>query len=192
MRAQEQRQIEGIEEIQLLLRNVLQNQILDHLRQQVNKDIDDMIEQEIEEQVALQLEKHVPQALRTELADQKRRLAELQWALHNSESRRANAGLRSGDIQASLHTLYMSNGQISVLFPKDIATLLGLDGGTLKRLLRDYSIPDGMSDIREQNLNTFLQFIGVSYQVIWPTRKCEGEADVVVYPSRPTGSVRSI
>jgi len=45
-----------------------------------------------------------------------------------SESRRANALLRSDDQDNSLHTIYMSNGEVSMHYPKNLNALFNLDG----------------------------------------------------------------
>jgi len=176
MKNQDQKQEEGIAEIQELLKDLMEVQIIRHLQQQVETDIEIQMEEILKEQVAVNLERYIPKALQDELSDRKRELEDVQRALHNSESRRANADLRSSDTDGSLRTIYRPNGEISALFPKTLRSLFALDAEASKQLLIDYEQPD-VSDSRERNLNRFIQFCGVSYQVV-PTNQLGREDDV--------------
>jgi hypothetical protein len=80
------------------------------------------------------------------------------------ESRRANGNLRSNKADDLLATLLMTDGTVSPRLPKDLKGLFGLDADTLKALLNDYGIPNP-SDNRDHNLNRFMQFCGVRYQL---------------------------
>src|ERR1700720_2761017 len=102
----------------------------------VEVEIETRIEETVKEQVAAKLHEYIPKELQDELAARKLELERVQRALHNSlvshsfplrtqsyalvhhsESRRANAELRSGDMDSALHTIYQPNGNISALFP---------------------------------------------------------------------------
>jgi len=137
----------------------------------------------VKEQVALNLLEHVPESLQADLAMRKRQLEEVQQALHNSESRRANAELRSGNTDGTLHTIYRSDGEISPLFPEDLSSLFALDGDTAKRLLMEYEQGPITSDSRESNLNRFIQFCGVLYQVVTRVEQTSPIEDDVAYRS---------
>jgi len=52
-----------------------------------------------------------------------------------SESRRENALLKVGDANNMLHTIYKSNGEVSLLFPKTLAAMSTLEGEVY--ILRD-------------------------------------------------------
>jgi len=173
---QDQKQEDGIAEIQELLKDLMEVQMMKYLQQQVEADIEIQIDELVREQVAKYLEKYIPKALQDELADRKRELEEVQRALHNSESRRANAELRSSDPEGCLHTIYRPNGEISTLFPRTLRNLFALDAESSRQLLLEYEQPD-VSDSRERNLNRFIQFCGVSYQVV-PTNRLDHEDDV--------------
>ncbi|KAF8070393.1 hypothetical protein FPV67DRAFT_1487212 [Lyophyllum atratum] len=107
----------------------------------------------------------IPQNLQDEVAIQKSELDELRIQLHNSESRRANGALRSNQSDESLREIYMSNGKVSNRYPKSLKDLFELDFETSKVLMMDYEIPD-VSEARDRNLNRFMQFCGVSYQMV--------------------------
>ncbi|KIJ31269.1 hypothetical protein M422DRAFT_234653 [Sphaerobolus stellatus SS14] len=168
---------------QALLKEVLQNEIVEHLRIRgkstgrllptrlilnfgfaVAEHINDQIDDQVREQVEYQLTYHIPATLQEEVADHKRQLEDVKRALHNSESRRANALLRSNHLGDPLHTLYMANGEVSLLFPKDLATLFSLDGTTSRQLVLDYSLPDGES--RERNLNRWVYLASIWSTVV--------------------------
>jgi len=176
MKEQDQRQEEGIAEIQELLKDLMEVQIMRHLQLQVEAELETHIDEMVKEQVAHNLDKYIPKALQNELAERKQALNNVQLALHNSESRRANAELRSSDTDSDLHPIYRPNGEISALFPKNLMNLFTLDAAACKQLLIDYEQSD-ISDSRERNLNRFIQFCGVSYQVV-PTNQLDREDDV--------------
>jgi len=176
MQEQDKKQEDGIAEIQELLRDLMEVQIIRHIQQQVEAEIETQIDEMVKEQVAENLDQHIPKTLQDELEERKQELEAVQRALHNSESRRANAELRSSDTDGSLHTIYRSNGEVSALFPKTLRALFALDAEASKRVLIEYEQPD-VSDSRERNLNRFIQFCGVSYQVV-STNKPDHENDV--------------
>lgn len=162
---QDIRQEQKIEEIKALLKDVLQHEIVDHLRYKVAEHINNVIEEQVRAQVEYQLTYHIPETLQEQVSDQKRQLDEVKRALHNSESRRRNALLRSNHLNEPLRPLYMSNGEVSVSFPKDLPALFALDGQTARQLLADYGLTD-FGDSREKNLNKLMQFCGVAYQMV--------------------------
>jgi hypothetical protein len=165
MQALDRKQQHGIEEIQLLLNDVLQKQIGELMKQEIEREYADQIDRLVEEQVAACLMTHIPQELQDEVAKSKRELEALQRALHNSESRRANASLRVSDPTTVLHTIYTPTGEISADYPKSLGALKDLDAETSKRLMIEYLIPDPL-DERERNLNRFMQFCGLPYQIV--------------------------
>jgi hypothetical protein len=114
----------------------------------VEEDIDTHIDELVKVQVAKDLDQYIPKTLQDELAERKLQLEEVQRALHNSrvliscflpilqftnncsESRRANAELRSSDTGSCLHTIYPPKGVVSALFPRTLRELFALDGKT--------------------------------------------------------------
>ncbi|KAF8514643.1 hypothetical protein BU17DRAFT_77019 [Hysterangium stoloniferum] len=162
---QDLRQEAKIDEIKVLLKDVLQHEIVDHLRGKVAEHINDQIEEQVRAQVEHQLTHHIPVTLQDQVDEHKRQLEDVKRALHNSESRRANSLLRSNHLGDPLHSLLMTSGEASALFPKDLTALFALDGPTAKQLLADYGLSD-LGDSREKNLNKLMQFCGVAYQMV--------------------------
>jgi len=163
METQERMHREGIAEIHLILNDYLEKQFLNHLEAQAQQGIDREIDELVREQVASYLEVHIPQDLQDEVGRTQRELEDLGIQLHNSESRRANALLRSNHPDDSIHAVYMSNGEVSSHFPKTLRDLFNLNE-MCKTLAFDYELP--VSDARDHNLNLFMQFCGVTYQVV--------------------------
>lgn len=90
-----------------------------------------------------------------------------QWEVDSvlSEARRANAMIRSNHLNDPLQPLLTADGLVSPGFPGDLSQLFGLDGDAAMTLNDEY----GMNDIvegKERNLNRFMQFCGISYQMV--------------------------
>ncbi|KAF9460733.1 hypothetical protein BDZ94DRAFT_1169090 [Collybia nuda] len=165
MKEQDQSHTEALAEIQLILNNLLETEYFEHLKKQVNQEIEDQIDQLVKEQVAIGLDSHIPQNLQDEVIQQKVELENLQMQLHNSESRRANACVKADEGAGTLHTIYMTNGQVSRHFPKTLEDLFNLDAETCKEMMRDYGLTD-ITDAQDRNLNYFMQFCGVTYRIV--------------------------
>ncbi|KAF8601610.1 hypothetical protein BDV93DRAFT_524569 [Ceratobasidium sp. AG-I] len=164
MSRQRRKQDENIEEIKKLLREVAQEQIVEHLRKTVADQVMEIIDEFVEEEVQRNLDEIIPLELQRQVDDQKRQLEDVRRNLHNSEARRANALLRSTHMTDPLHKLLMQNGMVSADFPEHLGELFAMDGTQAKRLLAEYDIE--ASESREKNLNRFMQFVGVSYQMV--------------------------
>ncbi|GAB1526654.1 hypothetical protein RhiTH_009826 [Rhizoctonia solani] len=163
MSRQRRKQDENIEEIKKLLREVAQEQIVEHLRNSVADQVIEIIDDFVEEEVRKQLDEIIPVELQNQVVEQKKQLEEVRRSLHNSEARRANALLRSTHMTDALHKLLLPSGMVSADFPDNLGELFAMDGPQAKRLLEEYGID--ASESREKNLNRFMQFIGVSYQM---------------------------
>ncbi|KAF9443794.1 hypothetical protein P691DRAFT_778668 [Macrolepiota fuliginosa MF-IS2] len=164
IREQDLRHKEGIAEIQNIIDHILRNEG-DEMKTQVNQEIANQIDEIVKDQVAQCLKEHIPEDLQLEIAKNKQEYEELQLALHNSEARRLNGTLRANNPDETLHTIYMSNGSISPRFPKDLGSLFDLDADTVRALMVDYGLTS-VSNIRDVNLNKFMQFCGVRYQLV--------------------------
>ncbi|EJD46836.1 hypothetical protein AURDEDRAFT_113523 [Auricularia subglabra TFB-10046 SS5] len=165
MRVQDKRYDDSLAEVKDLLKDVLQNQLMDFMREKVDEAIDTVFAEEVERLVALELEEHLPTALQEQLHEHRAQLEEVQRSLHNSEARRANALLRYSNMHEPLHALVTNTGQVSAQFPRDLAELFAMDGATAKALVMEYQLPDS-SESRERNLNRIMQFCGVMYQMV--------------------------
>jgi len=161
---QDQRQREGIQEIQLILNNVLHREVIELLKKQeddIAREIDDLVAK----QVAVCLKTHIPQDLQEEVAAQQKELEEVRRKLHNSESRRSNAVLRSNHEDDSLQVIYKADGSVPDNYPPNLRALFAMDAATSRVLMTEYGLPD-CSDSRERNLNRLMQFFGVRYQMV--------------------------
>ncbi|KAF8911549.1 hypothetical protein CPB84DRAFT_929794 [Gymnopilus junonius] len=165
MRNQDKRHREGLVEIQNILDDLLDNQVKADMRKQVEQEIATRIDELVKEHVAKCLKVHIPQELQDEVASSKRELEELNIRLHNSESRRANGNLRHNKADDLLATMLMLDGTVSLRYPKDLRGLFELDGETTKALMVDYALPE-LTESRDRNLNKFMQFCGVRYQLV--------------------------
>ncbi|KJA28810.1 hypothetical protein HYPSUDRAFT_50984 [Hypholoma sublateritium FD-334 SS-4] len=170
MRSQDQKHREGLQEIQSVLDDLLQNQIMEAMREKVEEEIKSQIDELVREQVAQCLKEHIPPALQDEFAMSKRELEELNLRLHNSESRRANGKLRSEKPNDALATMLMSDGSVSAAYPKDLKGLFSLDADTISALIKEYELPEPVvaeaARDRSRNLNRLMHFCGVRYQLV--------------------------
>ncbi|KAF8161351.1 hypothetical protein B0H34DRAFT_781895 [Crassisporium funariophilum] len=155
----------GMDEIQDILDKLLKDQVVSNMRKQVEKEIADQIDELVKEHVAECLRAHIPQDLRDEVAESKHELEQVRLALNNSESRRANGNLRSNKPDDLLGTIYMTDGKVSPHYPKDLKSLFSLNAESTDALMKDYELPNA-SDSRDHNLNRFMQFCGVRYQLV--------------------------
>jgi len=163
---QDQKHKEGMHEIQRILDNFLQNQVVENMRKQVEREIAGQIDDLVKAQVSSCLHDHMPHDLQLEVTERKRELEELNLRLHNSESRRTNGNLRSNKPDEVLAPILMTDGTVSPRFPKDLKSLFSLDADTVKALMVDYEFKTPPTPNSDHNLNRFMQFCGVRYQLV--------------------------
>jgi len=60
----------------------------------------------------------------------------------------------------------MTDGTVSRHYPKDLKSLFMLDAETTKALLFDYKLPNSDSNSQDHNLNRFMHFCGIQYQLV--------------------------
>ncbi|KAI0785869.1 hypothetical protein C8Q75DRAFT_722196 [Abortiporus biennis] len=125
----------------------------------------EQIDEIVKEQVTEELPKFFPKELQEEVEHYRQELEQVQQALHNSESRLANSVLRSTNLKEPIHTIYKIDGTISENFPRDVNSLFNMDTETSQRLMEEYGLED-ISQSRERNLNRFMQFCGIGYQLV--------------------------
>lgn len=158
----------ALHEIKLLLDDFLDKQVINALKAQVEEDINKEIDHLVEIHVKEHLEqRHIPEAVKTELLGRKSTLELEHRRLHNSESKRANSLLRQKDGNMLLNTIYADdgNGEVSKDYPRTLNDLFDLDAPMCKSLATEYKLP-GVSDSREKNLNLLLRFFGIAYQMV--------------------------
>ncbi|KAI0800403.1 hypothetical protein C8Q74DRAFT_1236331 [Fomes fomentarius] len=163
--AQERRQREDLDELQALAKEVIEHELIDHLRSLVESDVMEMIEALVEEEVARYLvPEYIPQDLQDELRQHRKQLEDVQRALHDSESRRANATLRSNrEPLERIHTVFNSQGEIPSNFPRTLFNLFTMSSDTASSLVREYGLAELSS--REGNINRLSQHFGIQYQI---------------------------
>ncbi|KAF8583814.1 hypothetical protein K439DRAFT_1347694 [Ramaria rubella] len=173
LQSQDRRHEERIGEIKVLLRDVLKDQIIAHLSTHVHEMIREGVARIVRERVANELLAQIPTHLKEQVYEHKRQIQHVKQSLFNSEARRANALLRSNHLSEPLHPLLRPNGEISSIFPKDLATLFGQNSSSAKQLAADYelTVSEGEPSSRERNLNRFMQHIGVSGVVLYIMRQ---------------------
>ncbi|KAI0753518.1 hypothetical protein C8Q80DRAFT_517450 [Daedaleopsis nitida] len=165
MKEQETRQEQQITEIQDLLRDVLEHDILDHLTQLVQAGVAEEVDALVAEQVNPLLPHYIPQELLDELREHKEQLEQVQKSLHNSESRRANATLRSHRMNEGVHTIFTAKGEIPHQFPRTLEEMFGMSGVTAASLVKQYGLGEPAHS-RERNINNIMQHCGVQYQLV--------------------------
>ncbi|KAG8981668.1 hypothetical protein FRB90_007089 [Tulasnella sp. 427] len=153
-----------MDEIKMLLKDSLKDDVVPHINTVIADDIDHQLDEMIQSLVAEEIARQIPQGLRSQIMEHKRHLEEVHVSLQNAEARRANAQLRSTHLKDPLHPLFKSSGEVSPRFPRDLTALFALDAAEAKALGAEYGLPDS-GDSRERNLNKFMQFCGVSYQM---------------------------
>ncbi|RPD72171.1 hypothetical protein L226DRAFT_156338 [Lentinus tigrinus ALCF2SS1-7] len=184
MEAQDRKQDGQILEIRALMQEVLEKDVVEHLtslsqyqslpyscslvmlissvsvEDGVLQDIDALVDQE----VAHLLPAYIPQHLQDELRKHQHQLEEVQKALYNSESRRANSTLRSHRLHETVHDLYNINGAKSEHFPRTLGEMFAVSDERAISLMKEYGVGDP-SPTRERNINRLMQSFGIQYQL---------------------------
>ncbi|KAF9022293.1 hypothetical protein BDZ89DRAFT_1070819 [Hymenopellis radicata] len=155
-----------MKEIRLLIKDFLEEKVIEHLRQEVEEEIALVIDALVDEEVRTYLEdRYIPSARQDELEKNTKQLEIERRRLHNLESLRANADLLSPrDDNEPLRTIYMKHGEgdVSAHFPATLGDLFRLDVKSSKALAADYEL--GASDSKDKNINLILLCFGVKYQ----------------------------
>ncbi|RPD58141.1 hypothetical protein L227DRAFT_197279 [Lentinus tigrinus ALCF2SS1-6] len=164
MEAQDRKQDGQILEIRALMQEVLEKDVVEHLTSLIEdgvlQDIDALVDQE----VAHLLPAYIPQHLQDELRKHQHQLEEVQKALYNSESRRANSTLRSHRLHETVHDLYNINGAKSEHFPRTLGEMFAVSDERAISLMKEYGVGDP-SPTRERNINRLMQSFGIQYQL---------------------------
>ncbi|KAF8806600.1 hypothetical protein BYT27DRAFT_7191158 [Phlegmacium glaucopus] len=166
LKNQDQRHKAAIEEIQGILDGLLQSEVLANIKKEVDREIAEQMDKLVQEGVTKCLKTHIPQELQDEVAVSKGELKKVRLALHDSESRRANANLRISKKEDPLGTIHMTDDTVSRHYPKDLESLFSLDAETTKALMSDYNLHNSDSDSQDHNLNRFMHFCGIQYQLV--------------------------
>ncbi|KAJ8076688.1 hypothetical protein PM082_001111 [Marasmius tenuissimus] len=164
---QQKAQQDGLEEINLIYKNLVETQVVSDIQREVEKEVEEEVDRVVEELFTEYVKELIPNDIMEEIKEKKGQLDKIRVDLHNSESMRANAQLRSDRDPSSeiLSTLRRSDGTVSAHFPKTLKAAFDLDAETCSTLLEEYGqIPQGSG--RDSLLNDFLQLCGIQYQMV--------------------------
>ncbi|KAG8762386.1 hypothetical protein FRC11_009616 [Ceratobasidium sp. 423] len=164
LRAQDKKQEARIADIKHIVKDVLKEQIAEHMRPQIQEQIRLELRQQIRAAVQDQISEHLPVSLQDQSEESKRQLIEVRNSLLNSEARRSNATLRSTNLDDALAPVVKANGEESALAPQTLRQLFSYDSAQARALVRDYDLRE--HDVRERNLNRFMAHIGVQFNLI--------------------------
>ncbi|CAE6446112.1 unnamed protein product [Rhizoctonia solani] len=164
LRAQDKKQEARIADIKHIVKDVLKEQIAEHMRPQIQEQIRLELTRQIREAVQEQITEHLPVSLQDQAEESKRQLIEVRNSLLNSEARRSNATLRSTNLDDPLAPVVKANGEESALAPQTLRQLFSYDSAQARALVRDYALRE--HDVRERNLNRFMAHIGVQFNLI--------------------------
>ncbi|KAF5384565.1 hypothetical protein D9757_006487 [Collybiopsis confluens] len=148
----------------VIMEDMLKHKALDVIRKQVDDEIKDKLGLLIQEEVQEYLKQEMPSKLGKDLQKMNTELDELHRDLHNSESKRMNSFLREKNPHEPLQTICKSDGKVSEYFPKTLDELFNLDDKACKALVQDYGLE--VSSSKDGNLNRFMVFAGVQYQMV--------------------------
>ncbi|TFK84843.1 hypothetical protein K466DRAFT_588565 [Polyporus arcularius HHB13444] len=165
MRDMNTKQDQQLLEIQALMKEVLEKDVVNHLTEliesEVMKDIDALVDQE----VARLLPDYIPEDLQEELRKDQRELEEVQKALYNSESRRANSTLRSHRLHETVHDLYNVHGEKSSDFPRTLGEMFSISHEKAISMMEEFGAGEPSAS-RERNINRLMQTFGIQYQLV--------------------------
>jgi len=165
MAASEKKQEKRMDDLKTLLKDVLKDEIVPHIRTKIDDQITIEMNAAFEKHVADELSRLISPRHQEQIVQDSQQLGEVHINLHNSEARRANALIRSNHLNDPLHPLLTREGVVSNGFPEDLSQLFALDDDAAMALNEKY----GMTDVgggKERNLNRFMQFCGISYQMV--------------------------
>ncbi|KAG8864541.1 hypothetical protein FRB96_005044 [Tulasnella sp. 330] len=164
MSANEKKQEKRMDDLKTLLRDVLKDEIVPHIRTKMDHGIANELEKSVKSGISREVARNIPQRLQDQIIEDSQQLMDLEINLHNSEARRANALIRSNHLNDPLHPLLTSEGVVSPGFPRDLSQLFGLDDDAAMELNDQYGLTD-IVEGKERNLNRFMQLCGISYQM---------------------------
>ncbi|KAF8756531.1 hypothetical protein RHS01_04570 [Rhizoctonia solani] len=170
LRAQDKKQEARIADIKHIVKDVLKEQIAEHMRPQIQEQIRLELRQQIQAAVKEQISEHLPVSLQDQADESKRQLIEVRNSLLNrcvdviSRGSSGNATLRSTNLDDALAPVVKANGEESALAPQTLRQLFSYDSAQARALVRDYGLRE--HDVRERNLNRFMAHIGVQFNLI--------------------------
>ncbi|KAI0753511.1 hypothetical protein C8Q80DRAFT_516914 [Daedaleopsis nitida] len=156
------KQEEQISELQDLLHEVLEKDVMEHMTKLIQAGLLEEIDALVAEHVELLLPEYIPQNIQEELRGYKSQLQGLERALHNSESRRANATLEK--LHEGVATLLTDQDKVSQNFPRTLGEMISVSAETAASLMKEYGLGEPAPS-RERNINRFLQHCGITYQL---------------------------
>lgn len=145
--AADRRHEDRIQELKALLREVVRSKINDflthHLQHTIRDRINARVKERVEEQVSStehsfqgdiilrifwKLYERIPSALRNQVDEHRKQIADVKKNLVNSDARRHNSLLTASNLHDPLKSLVRTNGEVSELFPSTMAKLFAMSG----------------------------------------------------------------
>ncbi|KAI0748795.1 hypothetical protein BC629DRAFT_1298285 [Irpex lacteus] len=175
---QHKRQEQRMQDMKTLLLEEVRTKLYSRLRETASEIVREVVQREIAERVRVQLQEQIPKKLREDVVSYKRQIMEVKVSLHNSEARRHNALIRANSLDEPLMPLLRPPPlprsewnplTPSPLFPRDLTSLIRLGTEEARALMREYGLVRE-EESREESINRFLAYIGVSRIVLSFTR----------------------
>ncbi|KAG9014433.1 hypothetical protein FRB93_013558 [Tulasnella sp. JGI-2019a] len=164
MAQNEKKQDKRMNDVKTLLKDVLKDEIVPHIRNKIEGGVNDQLDRTAEGTISREIARHLPSRLQDKIIEDSQQLLDLEVKLHNSEARRANALIRSNHLNDPLHPLLTAQGNVSHGFPRDLSQLFSLSDDEAMALNDEYGLED-IVEGKERNLNRFMQLCGISYQM---------------------------
>ncbi|EGO00682.1 hypothetical protein SERLA73DRAFT_71676 [Serpula lacrymans var. lacrymans S7.3] len=164
VRAQDKKQEARIKEVKRMVSEQLKDQIIEHMKAKIQEQIKADIAKQVAQEVDVQIKDYFPVPVEQQMAQSKKELTAIQQSVENSEARRLNSNLRTHNLDEPLAIVLKTNGRKSYIYPTSLRALFSYDGPKVKALLRDYELIE--DEVRERNLNRFMSYIGIRFQLI--------------------------
>ncbi|KAI0779934.1 hypothetical protein C8Q74DRAFT_1262046 [Fomes fomentarius] len=166
IRGQEAKQRERVDSIKHFLKEELKAKAADEMKDSIRESIRAEVAKEVQAQMRAQMHEHLPVPLEAQARESREQLAEVQYALKNSEARRQNSNLRPSpsNLADPLAVVVKPDGSQSALYPTDLRSLFSYDDAKARELIKDYGLHD--HGVLERNLNRFMAHIGIRFELV--------------------------
>ncbi|KII95712.1 hypothetical protein PLICRDRAFT_170325 [Plicaturopsis crispa FD-325 SS-3] len=164
--AEEKKQNAAIEGVKCTIRDNLKDDVAVQMKAQIQLQIRSAIEQQVAQQVNARISAILPIPLADQARETRRRIEEVKRALENSEARRSNANLRSGDLYEPLGVVLMEDGRKSDVYPANLVSLFAYEAAPIDQLIKDYKLDIQEMQTREESLNAFMTHIGIQFRLV--------------------------
>ncbi|KDQ55124.1 hypothetical protein JAAARDRAFT_60086 [Jaapia argillacea MUCL 33604] len=147
-----------MEKVKVAIKRNTKKKVAELMSAQIQTQIQAAIAEQVRDEVAKQLKDHLPLSPEEQVEESKETLSQLKYSVANSDARRMNSMVQQENLDDDLSLILNLNGTSSPLYPTNLKLLFAYDDDMVKRLLKDYDLPDQRS--REANINCFIRHIG--------------------------------